>query len=650
MSHSLFIRSFCFFCLLIATPFAGLVSDGDTINGVKFSKPWYAIETPDSSKTILLIDKDGDLYLGADSGNIFLYHSPKRDTLPSYILQNDTTDYFLANREKSMITGAIYTGSKIPQPTATDFVIKNVKGTHVALFDGLHGNLYVKGDAAQVVNYEITSRNYGDVFPDTVMSMVRGDTHQVAISAVADKRFIFNGWYAGGHKEQITIQDSSEEKTTVAIAGEGSVYARFTREPQKALKLSASDSQYVELPPIVIDAPKGFTLSGWLKVDSNQVDSATIIQLYQSEGESSLELKSDSAGFITLLLNDSSCKEPVELVSLDSMVVPNKWVHYTARLDGRTVALYRNGLLDTSVVATCRFDNTHFDRGFIGAQSSDTDTLSHYIDGIIDEIKMWDTPLSDSLIRAMQFVKPDSTHTGLIAWYSFNRTLGTLVPDKSVHANHGRMIHGIAKEHWSRSYAERVSRVTIFGDGSITPDGKFIKLALTQRVVLSAQPGRWHSFSHWHPKGWKLAMGDTTQSTTWLELERGGGVQVYFTPLYNWEVSDTIVSHTASVSDSLIYRTTVTQDSASVRITFDSKTPVEKVFLKLDSLRPMKKEVDEWGEWYGITLDTLMSDTILPISFTVQRSNNEEHTISSKAPIDVVFPLDNDQSIKKSQK
>ncbi|MGL1902269.1 MAG: LamG domain-containing protein [Fibrobacterales bacterium] len=640
MNHSLFIRVFCFLSMFFAPLFADLISDGDTINGVIFSKPWYAIEAPDSSKTILLIDKDGDLYLGADSGNIFLYHSPKRDSLPSYILQNDTTDYFLANREKSMISGAIYTDSKIPQATATDFVIKNGKGTHVALFDGLHGNLYVKGDAAQVVNYAITSRNYGDVFPDTVISMVRGDTHQVAISAVADRRFIFNGWYAGGQKEDITIQDSSEEKTTAVFAGEGTIYARFTREPQKALKLSASDSQYVQLPPIRITAPNGFTLSGWIKVDTNQVDTGTIIHLFQNEGTSSLELKSDSSGHITLLLNDSSCNERVVLVSLDSMVVPNKWVHYTVRMDGSTVALYRNGLPDTSVTASCYFANQQFDGGLIGARTESVDSVSHFIEGSIDEIKMWDRPLSDSLIRAMQFVKPDSTHTGLISWYSFNRTLGTLVPDVGIQKYDGRMIHSIDKGHWVHSFAERVSRITIFGDGSITPDGKFIKVALSQRVMLSATPGRWHQFSHWQPKGWKLTMGDTTQSSTWLELERGGGVHVHFTPLYDWDVSDTIVSHTASVSDSLIYRTTATQDSGSVRITFDSKTPVDRVFLKTDSLRPMKKVVDEWGEWYGITLDTIVSDTV-PISFTVQRSKDASSSISSKAPIDLVFPLGN---------
>ena len=75
----------------------------------------------------------------------------------------------------------------------------------------------------------------------------------------------------------------------------------------------------------------------------------------------------------------------------------------------------------------------------IGGRSSDT---TDWFDGIISEVRIWNTARTESEIQADMYKELVGTEEGLVGYWKFNEGLGTIAHDSSVNDNHGTLVGG----------------------------------------------------------------------------------------------------------------------------------------------------------------------------------------------------------------
>ena len=120
----------------------------------------------------------------------------------------------------------------------------------------------------------------------------------------------------------------------------------------------------------------------------------------------------------------------------NTFILTGLWYHITwrYRADIQEQAIFVNGELDTS------------ETGHPPYQSNDTLAFgrwenSNFLNGYIDEVRIWDTALTQSEIQANMYRKVTDYEPGLVGYWPFNEGVGDTVFDYSGLDNHG-IIHG----------------------------------------------------------------------------------------------------------------------------------------------------------------------------------------------------------------
>lgn len=85
----------------------------------------------------------------------------------------------------------------------------------------------------------------------------------------------------------------------------------------------------------------------------------------------------------------------------------NTWIHVAATYNGSYVKLYENGVnvYSTSVTGTGQTSNWHLG---IGYEPYNPVTYPRYFDGLIDEVRIWDTALTKFPVAVAIDIKPGS--------------------------------------------------------------------------------------------------------------------------------------------------------------------------------------------------------------------------------------------------
>ncbi len=594
---------FTIILFMASSSFSALLKDGDIVDSLTFNEPWYAVHAPDSSKSIFVIDNDGDLYLGQSIDSIHLKTPPLRSALKSYVLKSDSIDNLIANIRDAYIRGSIFTYADIPLADDDDLVFRDGNKKPVALFDGEFGNLYLKGGATMIRNIRVTTRNYGTLFPEEPIAYLTSDSSWYPLEAQSEKGYSFYEWKFGKRKNAI-ITDSSEYKTTVQGSGEADIIARFIREPFNSLEFTAADSQYVPLPEMTIDGTQGLTIETWFRWDTIVDVSSTLMQL--SNGDTTqnapfIELSgvNDSSGTIKIVIQNLICAntkstQRFELISNKPFVITDNWTHVALVLSDSNVALYKNGVMDSLITTQCALPKTTFTINGIGASLLEPDTngqktIGRYFNGQLDETRIWERALAIDTITALMHKKLSGDEKGLIVDYSYNTFGGTTLFDKSLQHHHTKTVNMNSSD-WKRSFISSSLRITKHKNGATVPSGT-VKVAQKQRIPIKAIPDRGYAFKMWDPSG-KVVVGDTLSDSTYVEMKRYGRLVALFIPLNEWFVFDKSFVDTTGSQDSIRYNATgnVIDSTGEVALEFQTENNLDSLYCYTPQSQKMTKD------------------------------------------------------------
>jgi len=115
----------------------------------------------------------------------------------------------------------------------------------------------------------------------------------------------------------------------------------------------------------------------------------------------------------------------------------NKWTQVTMIKSGTNAALYLNGIqvaTQTGYSISSAGTNTLIGRQYGG--------LAEFPNALLDEVRIWNTALTQSQIRdrmCRKITSSDSLFNNLVAYYNFDESNGTTVFDGSLNANNGTL-------------------------------------------------------------------------------------------------------------------------------------------------------------------------------------------------------------------
>ncbi|MGC3992014.1 MAG: carbohydrate-binding protein [Chthoniobacteraceae bacterium] len=187
-----------------------------------------------------------------------------------------------------------------------------------------------------------------------------------------------------------------------------------------ALRLSSSTSDYVTLPAGVVSNLADFTISFWIKLNSNATW-ARVFDFNSGSTQNSMYFTPRTSGnvmrFAIRLNGNGQNLEAPSSVQLSTGV----WTHIAVTKAGNTAALYVNG---SSVATLTGMSYTPAALGstianYLG-KSSSTDP---YLDGTLDEFQIFTSALSQASIRSMISQNVLTVPTGLTASAGNNQVI-----------------------------------------------------------------------------------------------------------------------------------------------------------------------------------------------------------------------------------
>ncbi|MDQ3099206.1 MAG: DUF2341 domain-containing protein [bacterium] len=166
-----------------------------------------------------------------------------------------------------------------------------------------------------------------------------------------------------------------------------------------------------------------FTISGWIyRAGACQFTNCPIFSKGMSTNTGySLEL-SDSSGYKARL----SIKDGLQAVTGTTTINTNTWYHVAASIDGKTVKVYVNGILETEAVQT-QIPNFTTETAKIGNRNTNVD-LTH--NGRLDDIRIYNRALSVSEISSLYDWAP-----GPVGYWNADEGSGTTISDSSGNSN-----------------------------------------------------------------------------------------------------------------------------------------------------------------------------------------------------------------------
>ncbi len=265
-----------------------------------------------------------------------------------------------------------------------------------------------------------------------------------------------NGTGTGTFSESITSlsEFTNYSVQAYAINSEGTSYGgvqTFTtlmKTPGNALDFDGSD--YVQANTISFQG-SSVSIEAWVRArsfNSGGFPDYNISDLVKDVNEKVVLRLGDS---------DQDNNKPQFVLSLEggthkltaiTQLNANQWYNIAATYDGTTMKLYINGALDNSLnIMGGNTITSGAGNLVIGGNSG-----GRYLDGKLDEIRVWNDTRSSEEILANMCQALDGDEDGLIAYYNFNSSTGNTLYDISSNGHNGTLYY-MDNADWVNSYA-----------------------------------------------------------------------------------------------------------------------------------------------------------------------------------------------------
>ena len=126
-------------------------------------------------------------------------------------------------------------------------------------------------------------------------------------------------------------------------------------------------------------------------------------------------------------------------------------MHVAGTYDGQTIKVYLNGTLVSEQTTTGTIDWDPRPIRFKVGKFYDSNDSS-YMDGLVDEVRVWDVARSQDDIQANMNHVLSGHEAGLVGYWNFDNGPDETVPDLTGNGSDGRL-HNIYPENWVESGA-----------------------------------------------------------------------------------------------------------------------------------------------------------------------------------------------------
>lgn len=232
------------------------------------------------------------------------------------------------------------------------------------------------------------------------------------------------------------IISGAEWKVSGALAG-----------ARRAVSLSGGNSYAKVTNSSGLQPANAFTLEAMVKINSASGTYHFIIDngFATNQLHGGYTLGTDGTKFRTWVSNGTVrtivlADEPFEL---------NRWYHITSVYDGQTLTLYVDGRMagKEDMTGIINYDrvNESPDYGLnLGRYKDDNEEF--YADMVMDEIRVWSIPRSPEDVRSTMLTNLSGNEPGLLAYYRFDQTDGTIAYDQSVNGNNATLFNTTVTE------------------------------------------------------------------------------------------------------------------------------------------------------------------------------------------------------------
>jgi hypothetical protein len=258
---------------------------------------------------------------------------------------------------------------------------------------------------------------------------------------------------------------------------------------------------------------EGFTVEAWIKPSSAGVRQVVLEKGF-SNGVSGFEFIGTDDGWSTVSMKIKVNNTPYVITAPFPGL--NGWQHVAGVYDGSRMLLYINGVLLASSQQT-----------FTVPQNTDALIIGNNLTGdagfggVIEEVRIWNRPLSACEIETKRGSEINATYDNLVAYYKFNEGLlnmanssDTILPDATAHLNNGVLtgfnLTGTSSNWLAGKYINEVQGGSSF---SLVASGASVTHAVN---YIQHEVGNCEVIAKIVPTGGNPVAGDCT-SQVWVE-------------------------------------------------------------------------------------------------------------------------------------
>jgi hypothetical protein len=206
------------------------------------------------------------------------------------------------------------------------------------------------------------------------------------------------------------------------------------------LAFNSATSDYVEMPnasSLIVNSTT-FSMTGWVYPQANPAAHAGIMGFRNNIDSDFYLLQLQNSNNVEARFRNSSG------ISFDvlanNLLDFNQWQHLAFTYDGSNIYLYKNGVLVSSTPANGVI--TQISQSFkVGAL--DWGVTGFYMNGSLDEIRLWNITLSPSTISNWMCNEITTLHpnyNNLAGYWRLNEGVGTTTADLSLNGNNGTLM------------------------------------------------------------------------------------------------------------------------------------------------------------------------------------------------------------------
>ena len=196
---------------------------------------------------------------------------------------------------------------------------------------------------------------------------------------------------------------------------------------------------------------QNFTIDFWLKlpVNQNNLSNVTnsILEKYSGAGGAKtpylFQIYNSSSGVsngvFQFLRSDGATFKDLFFINAND----NKWHHVALHKEGNNLRLFKDGILQGSTTDFTSGTVSNTTNVLVGIRAAITP-----LTGEVDEIRFWNTALTQSEIRdrmCKKITSTDALYSNLVSYYNFDESTGTIAFDGTINANNGTLTNTPAR-------------------------------------------------------------------------------------------------------------------------------------------------------------------------------------------------------------